>query len=25
MAHEYESYMQFDRLDEMRPKEVAAA
>lgn len=25
MIHEYEDYMQFDRLDEMRPKEVAAA
>jgi hypothetical protein len=25
MIHEYESYMQFARLDEMRPKEVAAA
>jgi len=25
MIHEYESYMQFNRLDEMRPKEVAAA
>jgi hypothetical protein len=25
MIHEYESYMQFGRLDEARPKEVAAA
>jgi hypothetical protein len=25
MAHEYESYMQFGRLDAQRPKEVAAA
>jgi hypothetical protein len=25
MIHEYETYMQFGRLDETRPKEVAAA
>jgi hypothetical protein len=25
MAHEYEEYMQFERLDVARPREVAAA